>query len=232
MQQFQLNDEGDCVSCKKLVIDTEMLKCRICRKSFHASCVNQASEEKMCTTSMLRLFNASSTRNNFLFLCDACLTSFEVSLTHNHNATADNVEKSIASIKTEISEVKKILLRADIESKPGAKSSDNIWYNAERLAQVKSNSGESCLVFEGTGKDNENVKKLKLVEDLVVNNEILVTKSFSDKNGNFVVCCESEADRMKLKNRAEASSMAVKVPKERSTTISIVGLTREYTSME
>ena len=73
---FQLDDAGNCQSCKKLPNQCEYLQCRSCKLSFHILCQNNDKREATVTT--VKAFQLPSTKGNFIFFCNKCLTEFEI----------------------------------------------------------------------------------------------------------------------------------------------------------
>ena len=47
-------------------------------------------------------FNAESSKNNFKFFCDECLTYFELDQANSNNDRMQLIEKNVSKIETEI----------------------------------------------------------------------------------------------------------------------------------
>ena len=73
-----------------------------------------------------------------------------------------------------------------------------------------------------------------LVENMVIESRIPVKRSFTNKNGNLVVVCDSEESRNELKEKVSASNndIEMRTPKENRPVISIVGLSKNYEKEE
>ena len=55
-------------------------------------CSQAKKEEKFATKPMSTNFNAESTKSNFKFICDSCLTKFEIDFAKSSNDRLQNVE--------------------------------------------------------------------------------------------------------------------------------------------
>ena len=68
---------GSCISCERKVQSTSVIKCTSCCDMFHAVCPSSNKQNKICNETMLRNFNQNSTRDNFKWYCNVCLTLYE-----------------------------------------------------------------------------------------------------------------------------------------------------------
>ena len=59
------------------------MTCFTCNSNFHAICEDTSTENKLATKTMITTFLAASTKNNFKFYCDKCLTNLEISRIRN-----------------------------------------------------------------------------------------------------------------------------------------------------
>ena len=75
----------------------------LCKSVFHGTC-GTSNEEKVGTKTMVNNFNKTSTKSNFLFLCDCCLTKFEADQVKTQNDRLDNLEKQLSEIKSLLKE--------------------------------------------------------------------------------------------------------------------------------
>ena len=99
MDKYKLDETGTCKSCKSVPVQDEELKCFLCQHVFHGTC--SPPEEKVGTKGLISQFNKPSTKGNFLFLCDKCLTEFEMNKAKTENDRLNTVEKSISLVSTE-----------------------------------------------------------------------------------------------------------------------------------
>ena len=245
MQEFQLNDEGICKTCNVLSLDQEYVQCGVCRLKFHAVCNSSSGDDKWATKTMIQMFKASSTKQNFKFLCNHCLTALETNMADSDAIRIRKMEENMERINAELMEIKKLVTPKEIavvkscnidpqvipkERQPIS----NIWFDNEKLASVKAKPAESVLVINKAADSVIDKTNLDLIENMVVESKIPVTKSFKNKSGNLVVVCDSVESRDALKGRVHASNnnIEMKTPKEKRPVITIVGRAKNYENHE
>ena len=191
-ERFKLNNSGICQSCNVVGNSTVNLKCFFCKCVFHGACPEMSEEDKAATKSLVEIFDRISTKNNFKFFCDVCLTKFEMDLADSETNRLNMVEDNITTIKSELEEIKELLKNSTTPVTTQGKSKNsnssmgnNIWFDKARLESTKVAPAEPMLVVNNHQEVNESVEKL------VVENNIPVTKNFKDNAGNLVVVCES-----------------------------------------
>ena len=90
---------------------------------------------------------------NFLFLCDKCLTEFEMNKAKTENDRLTIVEKSISLVKSELTaELNEIktMLKDSVQSQSHnnvGNDSGNIWFDADRLAKTKVPPSKPMLIL-------------------------------------------------------------------------------------
>ena len=77
-EKFKLDDHGKCPSCEKVSIQGQHVRCFTCRGFYHAVCDSAGQEEKVATKTTIANFLLQSTKKNFVFYCDGCLTRLEI----------------------------------------------------------------------------------------------------------------------------------------------------------
>ena len=238
-QDYQLDNEGVCKTCKVVSQGNDSVKCMICNKRFHAICNSMAADDKWATKTMVNAYNAPSTKRNFSFMCNHCLTSWEIDQADRNNFRIQKMEENMKYIMEELKVIKNQTSVAN-EIAPKVilntqnKKEDSIWFDEVKLANVKAKPTESVLVIR-KNEDSTLVKTNKeAIENIVVQGKIPVVKSYNSKEGNLVVLCDSSETRDSLKNQLQSSieNIEVRSPREKRPAISIVGLTRKYESEE
>ena len=74
-----LDLDGKCKSCAQPALLAEIINCCSCSKDFHAVCsLTSDRSEAICNPSFFKLFRSSTTKANFKWFCDSCLTNFEL----------------------------------------------------------------------------------------------------------------------------------------------------------
>ena len=102
----------------------------------------------------------------------------------------------------------------------------NPWFSQSKVEKMK-----SVLVVKKQDGQKENLDKL---EQTVVDNNIPLTNSFVNKNGDKVLVCPSVEVRDNLKAHVQTvcPGVSLESPGVRLPTIAIVGLSRDYSSEE
>ena len=187
MQDFQLNDNGICSTCNILSLEMEYVQCGICKLKFHAVCNSSTGDDKWATKSMIATFKASSTKRNFQFLCNYCLTSLENKLGDLDGQRIRKMEENMENINKELAEIKSALVAQKEEpvasniksqevSEATSSSRNNMWFDTDRLATVKAKLPESVLVINKSSDAVLDKSNEKLVEDMVIQGHISSNK--------------------------------------------------------
>ena len=142
----------------------------------------------------------------------------------------------VNTMESKLNEITKLLKaipnqKRSESSKPIAES---IWQNKERLATVRAPPQNSVLVVRSSPTTQQNNEIQDKVQQTMVQNNILVTQSFTNKAGDTVIVCETVDDRDKLKNLVSNSDkeIVMNAPAQKRPSITIVGLKREYEKEE
>ena len=112
-EQFQLDSNGTCASCKEVSAAVENLKCFMCNTLFHCACPNTGEDDKVGTKSLITAFNRPSTKRNFKFLCDSCATKTEINLVNSETNRLNVLETSVSAMSSELTEIKNLLKKAE-----------------------------------------------------------------------------------------------------------------------
>ena len=96
-EKFMLDDNGNCSACGNLSVENEHTKCFSCSKLYHVVCKSASAEEKVASMTMIRNFLQSSTKKNFLFFCDKCVTALEISQSESDSKRINLLETKMNS---------------------------------------------------------------------------------------------------------------------------------------
>ena len=234
IQKYQLGTDGICSTCKVVPPEAETVTCCVCHLNFHAVCASCPAEEKWATKTMIQMFNATSTKRNFTFHCDHCLTDMETNRADGEGQRIRKMEENMLAITNELKEIKKLVVPKNevaANAKPqNIQRANNMWFNPERLATVKAKPSESVLVINKANNPDVDKTNAIVVENSVIESKIPVSKSYNDKSGNLVVVCDSAESRDRLKTQVSAvnKNIEMKAPSERCPAVSIVGLSKSY----
>ena len=237
----KLDVDGQCLLCKKVSLPNECVECFVCKTSFHAVCPNTNNEEKLATKTTVANFLLSSTKKNFAFLCDICLTTLERNNAETDTQRINSLENRIGEMSNQLSDIKSLLTKAPtaepvkempVENLQPMKNS--IWFNNERLEKVKAPPGPSVLVVGKTNDVQKDIRHIEVVQKVIMDHDVTLQKSYKNKSGELVIVCDSKESRDNLSNIVNSidDSIPTKSPHGIRPTISIVGLYKEYSKEE
>ena len=236
-EDFIITVDGTCQSCKSNSHTGECVQCFTCECYFHAICESTNNDNKLASKTMITTFLAVSTKNNFKFYCDGCLTNLEISNAESTSEKVATLEKKYTNIEKKIEEIKDLLLKKDekpTKNKEVKNNQPSIWNNKEKLETVKAPPLESVLIVKKNQDVNQHNKDHATIENTILDNKIPVIKSYQMKTGDLKVVCESKDIRDKLKNLVTATNQNIELttPVEKRSKITIVGLKKEYKKEE
>ena len=219
---FQINTDGNCVTCGNQGTDNDMIKCFSCKIHFHAVCPDtQSKPNKICTSSFFNLFNGNTTKQNFIWMCDVCITKAEANECKGVEDRIDTLQEKVEKMSDDMAEIKKLLV-----SKPVIQSADslsttptcnpavyNAWADPARVVICKNNLGEA--------------PKLDTLEKSTMGKSI---RAHVNKKGDTVISCQSPkiAAAVKQHVEAELAGHNVTAPVRRRPVISLVGFKTCY----
>ena len=225
-QRYELDDTGTCSTCDNIPGDSEITKCVICESSYHGADCNEAGANPICNKSFLKLFLQRSTKSNFAWTCDHCLTLKE----HNEASTlSDNVRTLTDSVQTLANQF--LQLQGEFnklqEKMPEKENQPNptVWNNKVRVEEMKS----SLMVKpdnEGNPVDSKTVKKIVLDNGIPVNNIVV------SSTGATFINLPNQNSRDKLGPLLQSDSNDIVMLKSKLPTISLLGVTDELTKEE
>ena len=228
-EQYKLQSDGTCLSCNVVSVATENLQCFMCKSSYHCTCTTIADDDKVGTKSLVTHMNRASTKANFKFYCDVCLTNMELNMAKSEAERMRVVESNIDSIKKELADIKSLLKPSDPKPAVPKSPDENIWFNQERLASTKVPPAKPMLVVNNM-QDSSN----GAIEKVIVDNGFPVTKSYKNNSGDLVLVCDTPDTREQLKSAIASSSdtLQMRSVSSKKPSITIVGLSQQYTKEE
>ena len=224
--------------CNQASIEEEHVKCYGCSNLFHAICAGASPDLKVANKTTVNFFLLPSTKKNFVFYCDTCLTKNEIQQTETNKDRIDNLEGKMSTIDKQLEDIKKLLLsqgsvKAD-SSKGVDLPKDNLWANKERLATVKAPEPKAKLIISKDGDSERNAETHRMIERVLVENDIPLAESRQSKDGDLILTCETKAARDELQNLVQTANqhIAMSAPKTKHQSITIVGLPNDYSKEE
>ena len=239
-ERFELDDHGNCSACGNLSIESEHVKCFTCKKLFHVVCKNSTADETVATKTLIENFLGSSTKKNFPFFFDKCVTLLEISSSESDSQRINLLETKMSTIDSQLKEIS-MMLKAKGESKADAptkpvKSPEkkSIWNDTEKLATVKAPPSTAVLVLPKIPNQETHSANKTIIEKTVIDNQIPLKETYTNREGDLVLVCESTEKRDELKTLVQTVKQDIKMntPKPKQHSITIVGMAREYSTEE
>ena len=103
MVPYQLDHCGICTSCETAVNELHILECYDCKEKFHGDCDNSAG---ICMKSFMKSFNGRRNKQNFIFVCDSCITRREYNEASSMKEQLASVVSAVASLTKEVEALK------------------------------------------------------------------------------------------------------------------------------
>ena len=240
-KKFKLDDQGHCSSCGNVSIQSEHVKCFSCNCLFHAVCNSATADEKFATKTMIHNFLLPSTKNNFLFFCDICVTKLEISATDSDSQRINLLETKMNTIDSQLKEITSLLVNSNSKKdapashkKVETKQPTGFWSDVVKLDKASAPPSKALLVIPKNPDVQAHNENRDIIEKTIVDNQIPLKETFTDKSGALVLVCESTKKRDELKNLVQTAKVDIPMnsPKVKRNPITIVGLGREYTSDE
>ena len=218
-EPFKIKD-GKCNSCAEQVDDNEVMTCFRCKVHFHAVCQGS---NAICNKSLLSLWQQRSTKRNFTWYCDSCLTQLEMDDTVTQAPVLQKVtdlEDKIGLLNAKVSSISELLTANPLQQSSGPTivsstsnnhgNSNNIWQNTSKVMIMKNNLG---------------AVDLKQLEQRVIGAQIQVTNSRRNTNGDVVITCPTSSAAKKIKDIATEvlPGHTIKDPLVKFSWINVVG---------
>ena len=211
--------DGSCCTCKLEIDDNEQIQCFRCKINFHALC--KQSNDAICNKSLLGLFLQRSTKKNFAWYCDRCLTDIELISSQSdtvQNQKVQDLENKIDLLSAKVGSISDLLtpqnqsgqLHTPIHTLSNGNIS-NAWSNTSKITILKNNLGVT--------------PNLNQLEQRIIGSKIKVSHSKRNSNGDVVITCPSTSAANKIKDLAVEllPEHTVKDPQVKYSWINVVG---------
>ena len=204
----KLDAKGLCTLCKKLSLPNEHVECCTCSGNFHVICSGLSKDDKLANKTTVTNFLSSSTKSNFLFLCDTCLTHFEISKADTDTRRINTLESKIESMDNQLNEIKNLIIANNTPPasantqlvKTTHSDNNSIWFNKQKLATVKAPPSPAVLVVSKSDNLNDDKKHIDLVQKVIMDNDITLQDTYRNKDGDLTIVCDSKESRDNLKD--------------------------------
>ena len=230
---FLLDPDGKCTTCAQPALLAEIITCCACSKDCHAVCSSTNDKtEGICNQTLLKLFKMGSTKSNFKWFCNTCLTNFETNkastLDERFNVISTQIRdmakgfEQVANLSKELNEMKTLINNREVTK--DIVEQNNSWTDAKRVHTMKS----SFVIKHKTKTDTGSTIDVNRIRQIAVENNIPVSNVGVSQKGNTFVHCPSVEHRDKLQPliSADVSNKDVVPIKEKSPHITITDITK------
>ena len=249
ISMFQLDLQGKCETCLNKAKDPEIIKCYVCEFSFHALCDSpEGNNDPIAKKTYFNLYKQASTKPNFLWKCDRCLTISEENQAATLKETISKLIDRFDSLENRVSQDIKTQVAAEFvkltESQTtefnkltetvskNAESQSSVppqgaWGDSIKVAEMKS----SLMVKPDSDGNSVDVKKIRKI---VREKGIPVNKVVTTSTGDTFINLPNEKSRDKLLPliQSESNQNRVVPLKSKLPSVSLVGLTVDHTKDE
>ena len=234
-EKVKIGEDSICPGCEITPPQEQCAQCFTCKSYFHGVCKG-AVETHVGTLTMVKLFLAASTKSNFKFYCDICLTNLERNLVETEDQKIETLTKEVNSMKTTLSEIVTYMKtsttnqQSKVPSLPPDAQKKNIWYDQEKLSAIKAPASKALLVIKKNTDAAQHELTRSNVAKTIMENKIAVSQSYDNKDGDMIVVCDSEGKRNELKNlvASKDNNIEMNTPSKKRKSITIVGLRQQH----
>lgn len=241
---FHLDVQGKCETCLKTAKDSEILRCDSCQFYYHAYCESpEGIADGIAKKTHLSLHKQGSTKKNFSWKCDRCMTiseqneassvrdmisqlvdrfnQFETQLPQKINGMVHEEFQKLTDSQTQ--EIDK--LSDSIVTKMSNPVTPTVWSDTKRVEEVKS----SLLVK--ADKDGKPVDPGK-VRKIIRENGVPVNKVVVASSGDTFINLPNVKSRDKLHPLLQSDTNDIVLLKSKLPAISLLGVTDKLSNEE
>ena len=218
MVAHQLDSSGSCNTCNTVANVQHILICYGCKTHIHSECQNIATYG---TKSFLTAFNKLRNNNNFLFVCDLCITKWE-------NKEASTLKDQMAEVVESVARLTKGVLElkstkkdesTNAVSPTESKNTEKViptagapkpapWSDPKHISKITHDKSKVTLCIKNDNTDNTKIDVAK-VKEVITSNGIQITKaSVNQKNGDLYVQLPTDEHRDKLVDQLKNGTIA------------------------
>jgi hypothetical protein len=225
-ETVKIDDGSVCPSCNETPASEHVVQCRSCKCHFHAVCDAAGNENKQGSNTMVKTYNSASTKPNFMWFCNVCLTNYERSLVEAQDDKLSTLSTKVTNMEKKLDDITK-LLQTTAQQSPseGKQKKKTCWDDSEKLSTIKAPKPKPQVVIKKSSEENQNK-----IEEVLIQKKVQVAQSFKNKEGDLVVVCDTDQECENVKNLVTTISedTEVRTPNEKRPSITIVGLPNEY----
>ena len=244
---FKLDIQGKCDTCCMKAKESEIIQCQVCEFYFHGLCDSQdGKNDGIAKETYLGLYKRKSTKKNFSWKCDVCLTVSEQTQASTVKDMISQLMDRFTRFETQLPDIIRAIVKEESEkidvnrtndleelsSNIAAKITEPVktvsvtpWNDTERLEGMKA----SLLIKPDEAGNPVNAKTVKKI---VMDNGVPVNKVVVTSTGDTFINLPDQKSRDKLFPLLKSDKNDVVLLKSKLPTISILGVTDELTKGE
>ncbi len=244
-KQFaSIDDAGNCTSCGDATATDCSLICLFCKSGFHGVCKDaeedQTGNDIICTRTFYRAFAKmgeginTSRFGTFTFVCDMCLTNYELKEASTSESKVDLIDKRVNNLSKSMDEMKDLLSKVvEISSQKPSPEPMKSPTSAPTFSEILQKPLKRSVLILESNADSKKTDADAL-DKIIVENAIHVDRKYENKKGETVVVCPTEQDRAVLSDKLTVNLPKIKThqPPDRCPTISVSNLTESYEENE
>ena len=245
---FKIDDKSLCGTCGVKAKESEIIRCSGCESFFHAICSHPSGASEICKPTFLKIFLQSTTKPNFQWLCDSCLTKSEenrvahlsdkIDTLSNHVQKLQNID--ITTLKNEITKQLKKDLEThitdqlsnlkNVDNSSGTVVRSNVWDNPAGVQGLKELKTSLLIKPDTEG----NPLDLATLKDIVVEHGIPLNSTVVSSSGDTFLNLPNAESREKLKPLLQTvqPNKDIITLKSKQPSIAILGVTEDLKSDE
>ena len=229
----KINEHSKCGTCDLVPPQDQIVKCFLCNSVFHGYCEATNKDDNVGTKSMLKAFAAESTKGNFKFFCDPCLTNFEKDLVDTEKQKVACLEKKVESMESKLDKIMGLLEKPPQTPQQPSNLPQNVWNDRSRLGNVMKPPQTNKLVIKANSNVERSKETRESIEKVIMEKKIPI-QTYNNNNGDMVVVCENENNLDILKESVASidNDIMMSTPSPIRDSITIVGLQKDYTKDE
>ena len=121
-EAVRIDETSECASCKNTPIQEQVVQCFVCKNNYHAHCDAAGNDYKLGSQTMVKTFLAQSTKTNFKFFCDVCLTEYERNLLETQDEKITLLIKKVGKLEGKLDEIVKLIKAPSSQESSGPKA--------------------------------------------------------------------------------------------------------------
>ena len=234
---FRLDVQGKCESCLKTANETEIIRCSSCEFFFHGICKSpDGKSDGIALQTHLGLFKKSSTKKNFSWKCDQCLTVSEHTQAASVKELVTQLMERFNKFEIELPDRIRTVVKEELQQRPERHDTDIEELGANIAAKIADQQAKTIVTPWNDKSRVQNIKASLLVKPdkdgnpvdehvvnkIVLDNGVPVDKVVVTDKGDTFINLPNQKSRDKLGPLLNSDKNEVVALKAKLPTISIL----------